>query len=116
MRVAHARYRGVMNARMVDGSRLGAARRALALVAETTTISYRKGRRSYTSPNLGEIFLCWKKLGGGLVAHEATHAARYYLVRRGVDLSAQSTDERMARVVGKIVAQIGERVWKEGGL
>ena len=111
MRRAHARYRGVVNKRIDDGSKLGAARKAKGLVAATTMVSFRKGRHARTQMSMGEVFLCKKYLGGGLVAHEATHAARYYFSRLKVPIEPESMDERLAHVVGNIVAQIGQRVW-----
>lgn len=116
MRLAYALYRGIVNSNMKDTSRLGPGRKAQALCAGTTIIKFprkRPGhpRRGRISPSMGVIFLSLGYVGGGIVSHEACHAARYYFERLKVPLQRPEMDERFAYAVGDIVRAIARRVW-----
>jgi len=66
------------------------------------------GQVSYIRPrppdgSLGQIIFCAKAIGAGVVSHEMTHAAVFYLRNhRGMNISNSKNDERLAYLQGDL--------------
>lgn len=74
-----------------------------------------KTRAQWTKhPNCGQILLCADHIGAGLISHEMTHAATFFLAWTvGVrSLMRHATNERLCLVQGRLVQQFWDKWWK----
>lgn len=93
------------------GAEMIPATRCLGMVHHCDRVDFRKGKRARLHPEVGLILLVRGHHGGGVVSHEAAHAARYYFGRMRLKIEDPAQDEHFAWVVGNIVSQIGRKVW-----
>lgn len=112
MRRFGLRVKKVYNRTSRDGSKVKSTlSNSLGMVLTQKVRFYRKGRLPRTSKNMGYIILCRKHNGGSVLAHEASHAARYYGERMRWKLSDDASDEPFAYAVGNIMGQLTRRIW-----
>ena len=76
------------------------------------------GQVNYIRPkmpdgSLGQILLCKKAIGAGIVSHEMTHAAVFYLRNhQGMNISNPRNDERLAYLQGDLTREFWREWWK----
>jgi hypothetical protein len=90
------RNRGIRTGRM----------RFLAIVHSFETLYFKAGRW-HSAKRIGDILFQRENIGVGIVSHEMTHAARYYLQawRPRLGWKTPRFDETMAWVQGELVRQ-----------
>lgn len=63
--------------------------------------------------SVGQVLLCNKAIGAGIVSHEMTHAAVFYLRNhRRMNIAAYRNDERLAYLQGNLTREFWWEWWK----